>query len=483
MNDKAKLITTGFFWRFLERFGAQGVTFIVSIIIARLLEPEMYGTIALVTIITTILQVFIDAGFSAALIQKKNADDIDFSTVFYFNLIVCCLLYLVLYVLSPFISAFYSNGELTSVIRTLGVIILISGIKSVQVSYVSKHFLFKKFFFATSGGTVAAAIVGIWMAYNGYGVWALVFQNLANQAIDTVILWITVDWRPKSVFSFDRLKILWSFGWKLFLASFINTIWDDLRQLIIGKQYSSKDLAFYNKGQEFPKFATTALNSSVDSILFPALSVEQDNKIVVKKMTRISIRTTAFVLWPMMIGLAVCAKPLITLFLTEKWLPAVPYLQIFCIVYAFQPIHTSNLSAIKAMGRSDYFLILEIIKKVVGLVIILSSMWFGVFWFALSSLLNSVICQIINSWPNRKLLNYNYLDQLKDISSTLILAVFMGIVVFPVSLIPVSSALQLLIQIPLGIIVYLGLSVLFKVESLTYVSNIIKKLVANLFNK
>ena len=419
MNKK---ITKNLLWKFLEKFGAQFVSFIVSIILARLLDPIVYGTIALVTVITTLLQVFIDSGLGVSLIQRKNSDDLDFSTVFYFNFLLCIVLYIGLFFCAPMIARFYEIAELTPIIRVLGLTLIISGVRSIQQSYVSKHLMFKKFFFSTFGGTVVSAIIGIWMAYKGYGVWALVFQTLSNQLIGTIILWITVKWRPKLMFSFKRLKGLFSFGWKILVSSLLETLWKDLSQLIIGKKYTTKDLAFYNKGKQFPQLATDALNGSIDSILLPTMSEVQDDTERVKSMTRRSIKISSFVLWPMMIGLAACAEPFISFVLTDKWLFAVPFMQIFCIIYAFYPIHTANLNAIKAMGRSDLFLILEIIKKSVSLILILSSMWFGVLAMALSSLVGSLCSQIINSWPNKKLLNYSYLEQIKDILPSLLIA-------------------------------------------------------------
>lgn len=472
-------ITSNLVWRLLERFGAQGVTLLVSIVLARILDPVIYGTVALITIITSILQVFVDSGLGSALIQKKDADDKDFSTVFYFNFIICIILYTILFFLSPVIASFYEKSEMTPLIRTLGVILIISGLKNIQGAYVSRNLQFKKYFFATLGGTLTAAVVGIWMAYSGFGVWALVVQNLVNQAIDTIILWITVKWRPKLMFSWRRLRILFSYGWKLLVSALLDTVWQDLSQLIIGKRYSSEDLAFYNKGNEYPKFATTAINNSIDSVLFPVMSSAQNEPSKIKAMMRKSIMTSSFIMWPMMMGLAACASPFVSFVLTDKWLFSVPYLQIFCIVYALMPIHTANLNAIKAMGRSDLFLVLEIIKKVVNLAIILSTMWFGVLWIAIGSLLGSIASQIINSWPNKKLLDYKYIEQLRDILPSLILALFMGMLVYCVNFLGLANWLTLLIQIPFGIVIYLGGAWLFKLESFEFCINIAK----NFFRK
>ena len=471
-----KKVSTNLIWRFLERFGAQGVTLIVSIVLARVLDPVVYGMVALVTVITTILQVFVDSGLGTALIQKKEADETDFSTVFYFNFAVCTILYIGLFFLAPVISNFYEMPDLTAVIRVLCLILIISGFKNIQNAYVSRHLLFKKYFFATLGGTVTAAAVGVWMAYAGYGVWALVVQNLVNQAIDTIILWIIVKWRPKLKFSWARLKVLFSYGWKLLVSALIDTVWNELRQLIIGKKYSSEDLAYYNKGLEYPKYATTAINSSIDSVLLPAMSSVQDETARVKSMTRRSIKTSSFIMWPLMIGLAACATPFVSFVLTDKWLFAVPYLQIFCIVYAFYPIHTANLNAIKSMGRSDIFLKLEIIKKIIGLSIIAITMWFGVLWIALGMIVASIASQIINSWPNKKLLNYSYLEQFKDIAPSLLLSLLMGGAVYCINFLNLANWLTLLIQIPLGIIIYVLGAWLLKMESFTYCLNMLKGL-------
>lgn len=467
-------VITNFFWRFLERCGAQGVTFIVSIVLARLLDPTVYGTVALVTIFTTIMQVFVDSGMGNALIQKKDADDLDFSSVFYFNMAMCSVLYLIMFFAAPFIASFYRMPELTAIVRVLSLVVVISGVKNVQQAYVSRHLMFKRFFFSTLGGTIGAAVIGIAMAYLGFGVWALVAQMLFNAAVDTTILWITVKWRPKKMFSFQRLKSLFSYGWKLLVSSLIDTVYNDLRQLIIGKKYSSGDLAYYNQGKKFPQLIVTNINTSIDSVLLPTMSKAQDDMAAVRSMTRRAIKTSTFLMMPAMIGLAVCAEPLVQLILTEKWLPCVLFLRIFCITYAFYPIHTANLNAIKAMGRSDLFLKLEIIKKTVGIIAILITMWISVQAMAYSFLVTTILNQIINSWPNKKLLNYSYLEQIKDMMPQILLSLGMGAAIYAVSFLHLSASLTLLIQIPLGVLVYWSGSKIFHVESYTYIIEMVK---------
>lgn len=471
---KKNSVISNFIWRFAERCGAQIVTFIVSIVLARILAPEEYGTIALVTVFTTILQVFVDSGLGTALIQKKNADDLDFSSVFYFNLFMCLVLYLAMFLAAPYIARFYDDISLIPIIRVISLTIVVSGVKGIQQAYVSRNMLFKRFFFSTIGGTLFSAVLGIIMAYAHFGVWALVAQQLSNPIIDTLILWVTVRWRPQLMFSWKRLTKLLSFGSKLLASSLLDTIYSNLRNLIIGKIYSSSDLAFYNQGDKFPKVIVTNINSSIDSVLLPSMSSVQDNHEKVKSMTRRAIKTSTYIMAPLMMGLAFCATPIVQLVLTDKWLPCVPFLQVFCITYMFWPVHTANLNAINAMGRSDLFLKLEIIKKVIGLTLLFITMRISVMAMAYSLLISGLLSQIINSWPNRKLLNYGYLEQVKDILPAILLAVIMGVIVYCVSFIGLNSALTLLIQILLGMFVYLMGSKLFKLESYNYLLDVIR---------
>lgn len=470
--DVKKTTISNFIWRFAERCGAQIVTFIVSIVLARLLDPSAYGTVALVTVFTTILQVFIDSGLGTALIQKKDADDLDFSSVFYFNLVMCLMLYGVIFFCAPFIASFYKDESLIAIVRVASITLIISGVKGIQQAYVSRHMLFKRFFFSTIGGTIASAFIGIAMAYAGCGVWALVIQQLSNMTVDTLILWITVKWRPKKMFSWKRLKELFSFGWKLLCSSLIDTVYTNIRSLIIGKMYSATDLAYYNQGEKFPKLIVSNINSSIDSVLLPTMSIAQDDKERVKNMTRRAIKTSTYIMAPLMMGLAFCAEPIVKLVLTDKWLECVPYMRIFCITYMFYPIHTSNLNAINALGRSDLFLKLEIEKKIVGIVLLLSTMWFGVKAMAYSLLVSCVLSQMINSGPNKKLLGYGYLEQLKDILPGIFLALGMGVCVYFIEYIQMPTILTLIVQVAVGGTIYVGLSKIFKLDSFEYLWNI-----------
>ena len=287
-------------------------------------------------------------------------------------------------------------------------------------------------------------------------------------------MWFSVKWRPQLIFSISRVKKLFSFGWKLLASALIDTAYTEIRQLVIGKYYSSVDLAYYNRGWQFPHLFVNNVNSSIDSVLLPTFSKEQDSQEKVRLMVRKSIKMSTYIMAPLLMGLAFTGEPFVRFVLTAKWIPSVPFMRVFCITFMFYPIHTANLNAIKAMGRSDLFLKLEIAKKIVGIIALIITMRISVMAMAYSLLVTSVFSQVINSWPNRKLLNYSYLDQIKDILPSILLAIFMGVCVYTVSFLGLSDILTLLIQIGLGIIIYVGGSVVFKLESFDYLYGLIR---------
>lgn len=463
----------GLLWVFFERWGAQSISIIVSFILARLLLPDDYGKVALCSVFLTILNNFVTCGMGTALIQKKNADDLDFSSLFYFNVILGVLLFVLLFIAAPYISLFFKKGDLVAIIRVLGIFFIISSVKEIQCSYAFKNLLFKKFFFATLWGTVIAAIGGVFAAYNGLGAWSLIIQMLVNNFIDTLILWFTVKWRPKFLFSFERLGKLFQFGWKMMVSGLIDNAYQNLRQLLIGKLYTPADLAFYEKGSSLPRLVVSNINHSIDNVLFPTLASVQDDMVRLKAMTRRAITVSTFILAPMLLGMAACASSIIKILLTEKWLFAEPFMVIACITFVFYPIHTANLNAIKAMGRSDIFVKLEIIKKIVGLIIIFSTIRYGVLVLAYGSIVTSIIGQIINSWPNKKLLKYGYIEQIKDIAPNLCIAFCMFCVVFSLKYLINSTYFLFVAQVILGISLYIGLAYVTRNENYEYIKGII----------
>lgn len=462
-------IMSGLVWKFAERISAQLVTFIVSVVLARLLDPSHYGAIALVNVFIALANVFVVSGFGNSLIQKKDADDSDFSSVFYFNIVMSVIMYAVVFFSAPLIADFYSMPILSPVLRVMGIRLIVAGINSVQHAYVSRHMLFKRFFWSTLGGTLLSGVAGIIMAYMGFGIWALVAQYMINTTVDTIVLFATVKWYPKLLFSLKRLKSLFSYGWKILLSALLETGYNELRSLVIGKMYTSEDLAYYNKGKSFPNLVVTNVNSSIQSVLFPAMSNCQEDKKQVKQMCRRAIRTSGYIMFPLMAGFALVAEPFVRLLLTEKWLPCVPYLQIACFTMALRPIHTANLQAINAMGRSDIFLRLEIIKKVTGLTVLILVARHGVMAIAMSTVFVTILSSFINAYPNKKLINYRYMEQIKDLFGAIVPLLAMSVIVFAIGLVPMGVLLKLTVQVIVGAAVYVTASYLTKNETFTYI--------------
>ena len=478
MNDNDKIrVFSGLFWKFAERSGAQIIQFIVQIVLARLLTPADYGVIGLITVFIAISSVFAQSGLGQALVQRKNIDNEEFSTVFYFSLAFSVVIYAILFAIAPIIANFYNEPILTKVVRVLGITVIIGAVNSVQHSYVQKTMQFKRFFWSTLFGTIVSAFVGIYMAYRGYGVWALVAQQMTNQIIDTLVLWFTVKWRPILIFSLSKARRLFSFGWKMLCSSLIDTVYNNIYSLIIGKFYSPSSLGYYNRGKQFPMLIIQNINTAIDSVLFPVMSEAQEEKERLKSMVRRSITTSTFFIFPAMAGLAAVAKPLTLILLTDKWLPAVPFIQFCCVTYAFWPVHTANLQAIKAVGRSDIYLKLEIVKKVVCILILIVTIPFGLYSMMWGSCASTLICSFINAFPNKKLLGYSYWEQVKDMLPSAALSILMMIIVMSIQIFNLNNWLTIIIQIMLGVTIYFGAAHLLKIECMTYITKMIKGMI------
>ena len=465
-----------FLWRFLERCGTHGLTLVVSLILARLLGPEVFGTLALVTAVTEVLQTFVNSGLGLALVQKKDADSCDFSSVFFFNIAFSICLYALLFLFAPLFANFYSKPELTKVVRLLGITVIIYGVTNIQQAYVSRNLLFRLFFFVTLAAAILAAIVGIWMANCGFGIWALVAQQLTQCVGVSLGLFITLKWRPTREFSWPRLKALISYGWKLLLSALVDRTYTQMRALIIGRMYTSADLAYYNRAYQIPTLISGNINEAIDSVAFPTMAQAQNDRQRVRAMMRKALQLGICAVAPVMVWLSVVGVPFVRLVLSEEWLPCVPYLRIFCVTFMFLPVQSANLNTINALGRSDIFLKLEICKKIVGLSLMLSSMWFGVMAMAYAMIVQSFLSQIINSWPNRKLIEYSYIEQLRDIFPYLALACVMGIAAYMPMFLKLDDWATILLQTLLAIAVYWAGLALLKLECYCYLREIIKAL-------
>lgn len=471
-----KTVVSSLIWKFLERTGTYLVQFVIQIILARILLPSEYGIVAIVTVFIALANVFIQNGFNTALIQRKNVTDLDYSSVLYLSLLIALVLYIIIFICSPFIANFYKDPLITPVLRVLSLTLFLGAFNSIQTAYISRNMLFKKNFLSSLIAIIVSGIVGIIFANLGYGVWALVIQQLLNMIILIIILLFTIDWKPRLIFSIKRVKVLFSFGWKLLCSALIDTLYNNIYDLIIGRKYTSTDLAYYNRGKQFPNVIVTNVNGSISTVLLPTMSKNQDDKVKVKEMTRKAIVISSFVLFPMMIGLAVVAKPLVSIILTDKWLECVPFLQILCFSFALWPIHTANLQAINAIGRSDVFLKLEIVKKIVGILILIITVPMGLYSMALGQIITGIISSFINAYPNKKLLNYSYLEQMKDLCPIIIISLVMGLIIYPISFLNLGNLLILILQCIIGVIIYIIFSWLFKIDAFNQIINLIKNI-------
>lgn len=463
-------------WKFSERILSQAIGIIIGIVLARLLDPKDYGLVGMVTVFISLSYVFVDGGFNESLIQKKDADVLDFSTVFYFSLALSVILYICLFFCAPIISRFYGDDykELTPILRVVGLQIIIYSMNAVQHAYVAKHMMFKKFFVATLCATLISGATGLYLAYTGYGVWALVWQGMTSSIIGLIALYFATKKLPKFMFSFDRLKKLFKFGANILGGNILIKIYTEIRSLIIGKIYSPQDLAFYSKGRVYPNLIVSNINSSIGAVLYPKIASVNNSMEQVKSMTRNSIRFSSYIMMPIMLTLAIVAEPFIRILITEKWIACVPLLQLFCIVYVFQPIHTANTQAIKAIGRSDICLKLEIIKKTIELVSLLCVMWISVKAIVINMAACSILFNFINAYPNRTLLNYSYKEQFKDISGALLLTLPAILIAYFLKYIVSNDWILLSSQCVLSISIYLALSAITKNKEFSYIFQLIK---------
>lgn len=484
MNTNKQVIFGGVFWKVAERFGAKGVSFIVSIILARLLDPSDYGAITILTVFVSFADIFVLEGFASALIQKKEADNKDFSTAFIFNLVLSVLLYAFMFFFAPWVADFYEMPVLKPVLRIMALRLPIGAINSIQQAYVSRKFDFKKFFWATITGTIISAFIGIGLAVLGLGVWALVAQMLTNTIIGTIMLWFMVKWRPELYFSFERLKALFGFGMGILGYNLVMNFYDQLRSLIIGKKYSSDDLAYYSKGGDIPNIFVANINTSLGDVLFSLLSRVQDDIQAIHDYSKKFVQMSTYILSPILVGLLVTAEPLIKLLYTEKWLGAVPYLQIFCLGMLLRPLNSVNIQILKARGLSKDLLKMDMYIRLFGIAVLLIAMNHGVIWIALSTIAVSVVGCIIYAVPVMKKVKLSMLSELRNWLYGLFPSMVMGICVFLCGqLIKTSYICVLILQIVIGIVVFLLVSILTRNKSFIMVKDYLFSVIKGKANK
>lgn len=473
-NQERKIIS-GFSWNFAERILAQGTSFVVSVILARILTPGDYGVVSLVLIFINIANVFVSDGFGESLIQKKDAKEMDFDTIFWCSIFFSIFMYIVLFLCAPLIAKLFKQPLLVSIVRVFAAKIPLSSLNTIQHAYVSRNLQFKKFFFSTLGGTIISGVVGIMLAIKGFGVWAIVAQYLINSLIDSAVLLFTVKWHPRFSFSLKSVRELLGFSVKMTTASLINTVFVEMQSLLIGARYTSDELAFYKRGQQFPSLFINNICIALGKVMYPTLSNESSENDNVKRLMRNSLKFTIFFISPVMFGLISIAKPLVCVLLTDKWLPCVPFLQIACIQYLLQPVQTANCNAIKALGRADIYLWMEIVKKGVGVSLLLCASSKGVLHIAIACTISILFSVFVSCVPNIKLLNYSLREQISDIILPIISGIIMCVVVSLFQLIKIPNALLIVLQIFVGIIIYLGVSYAFRSEVLFECVGVIKK--------
>lgn len=473
-NVKQKTLV-GAVWKFAERILAQAVSLIVSITLARLLAPTDYGVVGIVTVFFVFANVIISGGLNTALIQKKDSDTKDYNTVFTVSFFVSLIIYIALFFAAPSIAQLYKQDILINIIRIMGLSLPIYALKSIVCAYVSANMQFRKFFFATLGGTLISAVVGIVLALNGAGAWALVAQQLTNTSVDTLVLFCTTKLKLRFQLSFERLKTLLKYGSKILISSLLGVVFNQINPLVIGLKYTSADLSFYTKGRTFPETLSSSITYTISSVLFPALSKYQDDKKQLLHCTRLYMRVASFIVFPIMLGFFGVSENFVSVLLTDKWLPAVYYIRVACIVFMFDVVAAGNCETIKAMGRSDIFLKIEVIKKTAYFITIILFLLFtdSPEMLAISTLICTAIQIVVNSQPNKKLLGYRFIYQIMDIVPNFIVASVMCLCVLLLGRLPLNPVPLLLLQIIGGGIVYLLLAIVTRNSALKVVFDIL----------
>ncbi len=473
-------------WRFLERISTQLISLLSSIVLLRLLEPSYFGTISIMLVFIIISELFVCEGLSTALIQKKDADMLDYSTVLIANLAISFILYAFLFCFSPLISKLFGNGstDFVFIFRMLSIRIFFYAVHSVQLAYIAKKMLFQKLFYVSLFSTVISMILTVIIAAKYKNIYSLVFQNLSYIIFMTVILMFSIKERPEIAFSRERFNSLYRFGSKVLQTALLIQSFEQIQSLIIGKHYSDKELAFFDKGKRFPYLIASNTNSSIVSVLFPKMASIQNDREKMKELTRQYLRYQSFFICPILLGLAAVAEPFVHIFLTDKWLPCVPLLQAFCLTYLFYPLHSSNNQATKAMGRSDIGFRVELIKKVITLIIFVFCINHSIQAVAYGMVFSSAIGCFFDGYPNISLFDYSFTEQISDFSKSFLISLVMSVSVYSLSYLPIKGITGFLIQIISGIMIYLFLSVITKNEEFRFIyaniKNYITKIRSNL---
>ena len=475
MSLKKKALK-GFSWTFFQLFSNQLFSFFVSIILARLLLPEEFGLIGMLTIFIALSETLINSGLSYSLIRSENLDDEDYSTVFFFNLLVSLIIYIIIFFLAPYIASFYNQEILTMLIRVYSITFIINAFSTVQTTRLTKIMDFKTQMKVSIPSLVIGSSIGIYMAYNGFGVWSLVWNIIIQSLLSSIQLWYWTNWKPTFVFNIEKFKYHFNFGFKLMLSSVLDVVFKNSYAIIIGKYYTASDVGYYNRADSFQMLPVKSLSMVISKVTFPLFSEIQNDNIKLKNIYKKIMQMVIFISTPCLVLMSVLAEPLFTFVFTEKWLPSVPYFQILCLTGLLYPLHSYNLQILNVKGRSDLFLKLEILKKIILAFIIIISFNFGIYGLLYGSVISSIICFFINSHYSGEFLNYSSFSQIKDLFPIIIIGFLTGFLVHYIDQVLINyflfDFLRLLLGGFTGLIIYLTLSYFFKISSLFELKNI-----------
>ena len=472
-NIKGKTIS-GFFWQLSQKVLCQVVSFGISVVLARILLPSDYGVVAICSMFLILAGIFISGGLGTALVQKKDADDLDFCTVFYSGMVLSIVVYSAVFFAAPLIADFFKNEQITSVIRVLALAMPIGTLSGVQNAFVSRQMIFKKFFYSSLIGTFASGAVGLGMALTGFGVWALVGQNLVSTITNTLVLFCIIEWHPKLRFSYERFKALFSFGWKMAVINILTTFFSQLKGYVIGYKYSATQLAYYNRGEGLPGILYNNINGTISDVLFPALSKLQDDKAALRRALSRAMRVSSFFLMPALFGLAAISNNLVIIIFSEKWAASIPFMQVICLISCSDILGMANYQAIKAVGRADTLLKMEFIKRPAMFAILIITMFISPLAIAVGQLVYSIIAFIVNAYPNRKYIDYPILQQLTDVGRNFGISLLMAIIVYLIGFIGMNMYVCVAVQVVVGGVLYYFMACAFNKEDYGYVLEFVK---------
>ena len=464
----------GVAWSAIDRFSSQGVQFVFSILIARMLLPKDYGIVAMLDIFLAISRTFIDSGFCTALIRKTDRTESDFSTVFYFNVFISIVLYLILWFISPIIAEFYDIPLLERITKIIALTLIFGALSAVQGVHLSIKIDVKSRALISICTTITTGIVGLWLAYSGYGVWALVAQSVISSTMRCLLMWIVVRWMPRLIFSWSSFKNLFGFGSKLLISSLVDTIYNNVYTLVIGKVFTANSLGVYSKASSLANYPSSNITNVLHSVMFPVLSSIQNDLSRLRSAYIKFLRLSAFVVFPLMIGLASLADPVIRFLLTDKWIGAVPFLRMISFALMWYPIHSINLNILQVTGRSDYFLRVEIFKKILGVIILCITIPYGLYAMCLGRIITSIFCLPINTYYTKKIIGYGLVDQIKDLWPLFVHSIIMGLVSYGASSIIDSLYLKVIVGVSIGALYYFIIAYVAKFPEMNELLAILK---------